>query len=86
MGALAEEFPDLKTLFQADAGIEEGYTIQQHTRIVYDLYESHKKTFLPSIKVPKDVDLDKLLPAIIALHDIGKPEAIAKGVKHLQHQ
>ena len=85
MGAMAQEYPELRALFAADAGVGEGYTIQQHTKMVFDLFEQHR-SILATVQSPKGVDLERLFPAMLALHDIGKPEAIAKGTKHLQHQ
>ena len=64
--------------FSSDAGVWEGYTIRQHILMVlrqFDKYLSHKQ-------LPADITID-FFRVILALRDIGKPEAIRKGGKHL---
>lgn len=78
VGLFAKDFgPD----YEADAGVWEGYTIKQHTLMVMGQFE---KYFAHS-PLPADVDKN-LFRTMLALHDIGKPEAIRMGGKHLQHE
>ncbi len=83
---LERQFDDLTPLLDSDAGVSEGYTIREHTRMVAETYESQAKFYnLKGMKVPADVDLERLMPHVIELHDIGKPKAIAAGSKTAQH-
>ncbi|GEM_PF-5088787 len=85
MEVMAGQFNDLNPLFEADAGVAEGYTIRQHNNLIYSVYNDQAGYYLPHLKVPEGVELDPLMKATIALHDIGKPEAIAAGNKLNQH-
>lgn len=78
----------LKELFKASAGVWEGYSIKQHTLMVFDVfaeqfthYQTHYK-----FRVPSDVRLFQTLKFAIALHDIGKPYSIEAGNKNRQHE
>lgn len=75
---LEKQYPEV---YKQGTDVWEGYTLEQHTLMVMKQFEKYFS--------------DKTLPAginknnfrlILALHDIGKPEAIAKGGKHLQHE
>lgn len=62
--------PNLKTRFEASAHVTEGYTIEQHTRLVLERYQklsSHCK--LPAAISPEHFNL------FLSLHDIGKNQA-----------
>ncbi len=66
--------------FESDAGVWQKYTIEQHTLMVlkqFEWYFGHKD-------LPAGVD-KMIFRLILALHDIGKPTAIANGGKHKQH-
>lgn len=67
--------------YEADAGVWEGYTIRQHTLMVMGQFEK----YFSHSSLPANMDRN-LFRATLALHDIGKPEAIRMGGKHLQHE
>lgn len=78
---------DLKKLFEASAGVSEGYTIREHTHMVYDTFMEQLPYFkINSVKTPQKIDIERLYRFIISIHDIGKPIAIAKEGKHAQHK
>ncbi|MBL7670884.1 MAG: hypothetical protein JNM39_10400 [Bdellovibrionaceae bacterium] len=62
------------TLYQADSGVSEGYSVGAHTSMALLLYETQKSHFrLPEIKVRDYVkDLDRFMKYLVAFHDIGK--------------
>lgn len=73
----SEEF---RAAFDADSG-SDGYSIRKRTLMVmgqFAKYFSHRP--LPA-GVPND-----LMEMVLALHDIGKPEAVLAGSKDLQHE
>ncbi len=79
--------PKLKALFAGDAGVWEGYSIREHTLMVYDNYADQSPHFhLNAIRTPENVNVSRLMKFTVALHDIGKPEAIKAGNKALQHK
>ena len=75
---LEKQFPNT---FHKDVGVWEGYTLRQHTIMVLN---QHEKYFAHRV-MPFGLDKN-IFRLILALHDIGKPEAIANGGKHLQHE
>ncbi|MCM2323391.1 MAG: hypothetical protein NDJ90_09035 [Oligoflexia bacterium] len=80
IASLSQSSKKLNALFAADSGVMEGYTIQEHTLRVYKVFAGQvAKWAVPA-------EHATLLKYVIALHDIGKPEAIAAGSKQLQHQ
>ncbi len=66
--------------FAADAGVWEGYTIEEHTLMVMTQYEK----YFSNDPLPGGMSPDSFR-RILAVHDIGKPEAIAQGDKKNQH-
>jgi hypothetical protein len=74
---------DVKFLFEGLSGVEEGYTIGQHTSRVLNIYEQQKNPDLfSSIHTPVDsTDLDKLMRFTLVFHDIGKSIAAKGGDK-----
>jgi hypothetical protein len=70
-------------LFEGLSGVDEGYTIGQHTSRVLDVYERQKNPALfSSIHTPVDsTDLDKLMRFTLVFHDIGKSIAAKGGDK-----
>ncbi|MFH1521815.1 MAG: hypothetical protein ABIF18_02545 [archaeon] len=69
-----------KTLSMS-VGVGEGYSLEEHIRMVlnqFDKYFSHKS-------LPYKVS-NTFFRVFIFLHDIGKPAAVKKGDKHLQHK
>ncbi len=67
--------------FAADAGVWEGYTLRQHTIMVLSQFEK----YFSDKPLPGNMDKD-FFRVILALHDIGKPEAIQNEGKHFQHK
>jgi len=64
----------------ADAGVHEGYTIREHTAMVMGQYYKYLRSELPDSVNPE------VFEVILALHDIGKSQAIRNGDKTQQHQ
>jgi len=77
----------LEQLFEADAGVGEGYTIEEHTEMVHDRIESQIQ-FLDQETIPIEDPINTLqfMRTLISLHDIGKPIALRKGNRDLQHE
>jgi len=71
---------DFDGMYGADAGVWEKYTIGQHTLMVMRQFER----YFAWQRLPGDIDIN-VFRLILALHDIGKPEAIARGDKNMQH-
>jgi hypothetical protein len=71
--------PDFKSLLDADSGVWEKYTLRRHTTMVLGQYRKYfRDKPLPHLDHP-------FFETVLALHDIGKPLAIAAGDKRLQH-
>lgn len=66
--------------YKHDAGVGEGYSIEEHTLMVAFQYE---KYFTDKV-MPAGIN-KKFMRFLIALHDIGKSQAIDLGDKDLQH-
>lgn len=66
--------------YEHHSGVWENYTLGQHTLMVMRQFE---KYFADKV-LPAGMDRNKFR-LFLALHDIGKPEAIDHGGKHLQH-
>ncbi len=60
--------PELRELFEADAGVEEGFSIEQHTATVLNQYE---KYFAESQRASGT--MPRYMRLLLAMHDIGKP-------------
>jgi hypothetical protein len=70
---------NLEKLFSASAGVWEGYSIREHTLMVMKMFENFWACCIPD-------EQKKLWRMFLALHDIGKPIAIARfGDKGKQH-
>jgi len=66
--------------FNSSAGVTEGHTIKKHTLMVMNQFEKYfKDKELPGNLNPN------FFRVILALHDIGKPQAISEGDKRNQH-
>lgn len=72
---------DYGSEYAASAGVWEGYTIKEHTLMVMGQFEK----YFSNSPLPAGIDKN-LFRTMLALHDIGKPEAIRSGGKHLQHE
>jgi len=75
---IERQYPEV---YEQDVGVWEGYTLKQHTLMVMRQFEK----YFGDKNLPLDVDKG-IFRLILALHDVGKPEAIAKGGKYLQHE
>lgn len=77
----------IRDLFMRPAGVKEGYSVIGHTKTVYETYnEQIPHHDLSDLKLPGGVSPYRILKAAIALHDIGKPAAVERGDKDLQHE
>jgi len=73
---------DLSKAFNADSGVREKYSIKRHTLMVMGQFEK----YFGKNDLPAGVDKN-FFRVFLALHDIGKPEAIKRtGDKHNQHR
>ena len=72
---------DVGDRFEADAGLWEGYSIKEHTLMALGQFEK----YFASQNFPKYFSRG-IFRLFLALHDIGKPDAIAQGDKNLQHK
>lgn len=66
--------PDFGTLLDSGVGVMENYTLRQHTTMVMGQF----KKYFGSTDLPVGIDRD-YFEFVLALHDIGKPKAIASG-------
>jgi hypothetical protein len=72
---------DFGDFYLTDAAVWEGYSLGEHTIMVIRQFERYfSDQTLPGGLEPNVFRL------ILALHDIGKPEAISKGGKWMQHK
>lgn len=76
--AVKEKFHEI---FLEDAWIWEAYSIATHTHTVITNFEK----YFPEDRFPENFDRE-IFKLILALHDIGKPEAIANEWKDAQHE
>lgn len=85
--SLKEADPELKSLFEQDAGVKERLTIEQHTRDVLNNWKIQMPARqLSDLSEQLGFPVAELLQDAVALHDIGKPYAVKKGRKSLQHK
>ena len=75
---LEKQYSDI---YKRGVGVWEGYNLEQHTLMVMGQFEK----YFGDKDLPSGIDKN-IFRLILALHDIGKPEAISKGGKHLQHE
>lgn len=75
---LEKQYPNT---YDQGVGVWEGYDLKKHTLMVMGQFEK----YFDNQELPLGVDKNTFR-LILALHDIGKPEAIAMGEKHLQHE
>ena len=72
---------DVDKRFRADAGVWEKYSIYEHTLMVMEQFER----YFGCGQLSDVVDCG-VFRMMLALHDIGKPDAIALGDKNMQHK
>lgn len=77
--SILESHPALKGIYSESVGLREGYSLRRHTLMVLKQYMK----YFASRNLPI-IDKEPFF-IILALHDIGKPKAISKGDRNLQH-
>jgi DNA topoisomerase I len=86
MDRLQLKYPNVAKRYKQDSGTEMG-SVGSHTSDVAKLWESQiSSEELDSISDRWGSDVAKLLHDTLALHDIGKGEAVETGDKDLQHE
>ncbi|KKR20010.1 MAG: hypothetical protein UT48_C0024G0007 [Parcubacteria group bacterium GW2011_GWE2_39_37] len=75
---LKRQHPDV---YQQSVGVKQGYTLEQHTIMALRQFEK----YFAGKPLPSGVD-QNLFRLILGVHDLGKPEAVVKGKKSLQHE
>ena len=75
---LERQYPDT---YKQGVGVWEGYALEKHTLMVMRQFEK----YFGDKDLPSDINKN-MFRLILALHDVGKPEAISRGGKHLQHE
>lgn len=80
--------PEINSLFNAWAGTFEGISVRDHTLDVLGIFSEQFPKFrdIFHFKVDPNTRLLETLKFAIALHDIGKPLAVAKNDSSLQHE
>lgn len=87
MDVLQEAHPELAERYAQDAGVTEGYTVGEHTRRVSENWEREKPRNISEIGQSYGIEnFDQLFQDAVALHDIGKGEAVLAGDKGRQHE
>ena len=70
----------LGPLYSMSVGVWEGYTLEEHTLLVMSQFEK----YFSATQLPGKGD-KQIFRILLALHDIGKPQAVADGRKDEQH-
>ena len=78
--SILEKHPALHKLYDKPVGVWEGYSLRSHTVMVMNQYLN----YFISHNLPHFIKKDVFL-LLLALHDVGKPKAVEKGNKDLQH-
>ena len=78
---LLGKHPLLSGLYEKSVGLQKGYTLHKHTFLVLKQY---MKYFAPH-NLPKEMSHSSFL-LLLALHDIGKPQAVKEKKKFFQHK
>lgn len=73
--------PDFGTELSSGVGVKEGYSLEQHTLMALGQFEKYFK----DQPLPLGLSPD-FFRSFLTLHDIGKPEAVRRGNKDLQHE
>lgn len=72
---------DYSQEYATSVGVWEGYTLKQHTSMVLSQFEKYFSNSLQYTNIDKN-----FFKTFLALHDLGKPEAVRMGEKHLQYE
>ena len=67
--------------YSSDVGVWEGYSLREHTLMVLRQYDK----YFSSAELPTGLDKN-FMRVLLALHDIGKPQAVKEGRKRDQHK
>ncbi|HOG24501.1 MAG TPA: hypothetical protein PK590_07610, partial [Candidatus Omnitrophota bacterium] len=70
----------LGPLYSMSVGVWEGYTLEEHTLLAMSQFEK----YFSATQLPGKGD-KQIFRILLALHDIGKPQAVADGRKEEQH-
>lgn len=70
----------LGPLYSMSVGVWEGYTLEEHTLLAMSQFEK----YFSATQLPGKGD-KQIFRILLALHDIGKPQAVAYGRKEEQH-
>lgn len=73
----AKGVPGFRKLFEGSTGVREGFTLEQHTETVLNVFEDNFADRLPAKTLP-------LMRMALLVHDIGKPVAVEDGAKDQQ--
>ncbi|MEO6508645.1 MAG: hypothetical protein ABIO02_01715, partial [Patescibacteria group bacterium] len=74
--------PYIKTLYEMSAGVQEGYSTEEHTDMVMNQFEKYFSNAFESSVISREE-----LRLLLALHDIGKPMAVrVTGSTEAQHE
>ncbi|MCB0845490.1 MAG: hypothetical protein KDE26_19710 [Bacteroidetes bacterium] len=68
-------------IYHQSVGVVENYTLRQHTYMVMNQFEK----YFSRLPLPGKIEM-RYFRLFLAMHDIGKPDAIAQGNKYLQFQ
>lgn len=78
--SILETHPLLYRIYSKSVGVWEGYDLRNHTLMVLMEYLKH----FSLRNLPEQIEKEPFL-LILALHDVGKPIAVEKGDRNLQH-
>lgn len=85
---ILSEDPELNKMYLSDTGTAEGYSGFEHASRVFRTFREFRSAHrnLPKIRTPGGDPAEKFLTKLIAIHDLGKPRAMAhKGIRQ-QHE
>ncbi|MBF0363163.1 MAG: hypothetical protein HQK49_19230 [Oligoflexia bacterium] len=79
-----KHLPSLSSMLKSSAQVKEGYTVEEHSKKVFEQFESQLKYFETDLKNIKKMypNIIPLMRSIIILHDIGK----SLGPTNYQHK
>lgn len=84
---LASRHEAIAGAIDEDAGVKEGYTIGEHTRRVLANYRVQSdQSEIADLSGRLGMDVGRLMEHAVALHDMGKPQAVKLGQKSRQHE
>jgi hypothetical protein len=75
---LKRQYPKV---YDQSVGVSEGYSLEEHTLMMMKQFEK----YFSEEELPTGLDRN-IFRLILAVHDLGKPEAVQAGGGHLQHE